>query len=333
MSERMNIQAPASISMSEWMNSPAPASTSMSERMNSQAPASISMSERMNTTEIFDGIRFPGFMHTPESLKAACSFQFQDTDVLLVTFPKSGTTWMQQVLSLIFCEGDLWPIHHLPNWARMPWIEQASFSSLLPKLNTSWPRLLTSHLNASGLAPALRKSKAKVVYMARHPKDVLVSFYHFHRIAGFLPTPGSFEDFVDEFLEGTGFFGSWFDHVKGWLGLQKDLNLLFVTYEELHQEPRRTIRKLSDFLGRPLGRREEDLTLEHCSFSFMRQSSMVNYSLLPKEIIDQSQGEFLRKGVVGNWREHFTPELAEKFNAVYRSEMGDSGLCLPWTMD
>ncbi|XP_021486876.1 sulfotransferase 2B1-like isoform X3 [Meriones unguiculatus] len=247
--------------------------------------------------------------------------------------PWKGTTWMQQVLSLIFCEGDLWPIHHLPNWARMPWIEQVSFSSLLPKLNTSWPRLLTSHLNARGLAPALRKSKAKVVYMARHPKDVLVSFYHFHRIAGFLPTPSSFEDFVDEFLEGTGFFGSWFDHVKGWLGLQKDLNLIFVTYEELHQEPRRAIRKLSDFLGRSLGRREEDLTLEHCSFSFMRQSSMVNYSLLPKEIIDQSQGKFLRKGVVGNWREHFTPELAEKFNAVYRSEMGDSGLCLPWTMD
>lgn len=299
----------------------------------SLAPDSTSMNERMNTTEIFDGIRFPGFLHTPESLKAACSFQFQDTDVLLVTFPKSGTTWMQQVLSLIFCEGHLWPIHHLPNWARMPWMEQASFSSLLSKLNTSWPRLLTSHLNAKGLSPALMKSKAKVVYVGRNPKDVLVSYYHFHQIAGFLPNPSSFEDFADEFLEGTGFFGSWFDHVKGWLGLQKDLTLLFVTYEELHQEPRSTIRKLSEFLGRTLGPKEEDIILEHSSFSFMSQSNMVNYSLLSKEIIDQSQGKFLRKGVVGNWREYFTPELNEKFNAVYQSKMGDSGLSLPWTMD
>ncbi|KAL6082911.1 hypothetical protein STEG23_002605 [Scotinomys teguina] len=289
------------------------------------------MNERMNTTEIFDGIRFPGFMHTLESLKAACAFQFQDTDVLLVTFPKSGTTWMQQVLSLIFCEGHLWSIHHLPNWARMPWIEQTSFSSLLPKLNSSWPRLLTSHLHAKALAPALMKSKAKsaeiqdsvhqVVYMARNPKDALVSYYYFHRIASFLPNPSSFEDFVDEFLEGTGFFGSWFDHVKGWLGLQKDLNLLFVTYEELHQEPRCTIQKLSKFLGQPLGPEEEDVILEHCSFSFMSQSNMVNYSLVSKEIIDQSQGKFLRKGVVGDWREHFTPELDEKFNAVYQSKM------------
>lgn len=291
------------------------------------------MSERMNTTEIFEGIRFPGFIHTLESLKAACAFQFQDTDVLLVTFPKSGTTWMQQVLSLIFCEGQLWPIYHLPNWARMPWIEQVSFSKLLPDLRSSWPRLFTSHLCAKLLAPALMKSKAKVVYVARNPKDTLVSFYHFHRIASFLPDPSSFEDFVDEFLEGTGFYGSWFDHVKGWLGLQKDLNLLFVTYEELHQEPRRTIRKISEFLGRRLRPEEEDVILEHCSFSFMSQSNMVNYSLLSKEIIDHSKGKFLRKGVVGDWREHFTPELDKKFNAVYQSKMGDSGLCLPWTMD
>lgn len=287
----------------------------------------------MNTTEIFEGIRFPGFMHTLESLKVACAFQFQDTDVLLVTFPKSGTTWMQQVLSLIVCEGNLWPIYHLPNWSRMPWIEQVSFSKLLPELRSSWPRMFTSHLSAEVLAPALMKSKAKVVYMARNPKDTLVSFYHFHRLANFLPDPSSFEDFVDEFLEGTGFFGSWFDHVKGWLGLQKDLPLLFVTYEELHQEPCHTIRKISEFLGRRLQPEEEDVILEHCSFSFMSQSNMVNYSLLSKEIMDHSKGKFLRKGVVGDWREHFTPELDKKFNAVYQSKMGDSGLCLPWTMD
>lgn len=84
--------------------------------------------------------------------------------------------------------------------------------------------------------------------------------------------------------------------MKGCLDAQKDLNLLFVTYEELHQDPRSTIRKLSEFLGRPLGPREEDTILEHSSFSFMSQSKMVNYSLLPKEILDQSQNKFLRKG-------------------------------------
>jgi hypothetical protein len=62
------------------------------------------------------------------------------------------------------------------------------------------------------------------------------------------------------------------------------------------QEPRSTIRKLSEFLGRPLGPKEEDIILEHSSFSFMSQSNIVNYSLLSKEIIDQSEGKFFRKG-------------------------------------
>ncbi|KAM4834009.1 sulfotransferase 2B1-like [Thomomys bottae] len=289
------------------------------------------MSGRMHSEEVFNGVRLPGFMHTPESLQTACSFQFQDTDVLLVTFPKSGTTWVQQVLSLIFCEGQLWPILHLPTWSRAPWVEQVSFSRLLSQLDPARPRLLTTHLHATALAPALMKSKARVVYVARNPKDVLVSFYHFHRVANFLPDPGSFDDFLDEFLKGTGFFGSWFEHVKGWLRLQQDLTMLPITYEELYQDPRGTIQKLGSFLQHPVGPAEEELILEHSSFSFMSQSSVANYSLVSTHIIDQSRGKFLRKGVVGDWREHFTPEQNEKFNAVYQTKMKDSGLEFPWT--
>lgn len=48
----------------------------------------------MDTVEVFNGIRFPGFIHTQESLRAACSFLFQDKDILLVTFPKSGESWV-----------------------------------------------------------------------------------------------------------------------------------------------------------------------------------------------------------------------------------------------
>lgn len=43
-----------------------------------------------------------------------------------------------------------------------------------------------------------------MIYVARNPKDVAVSFYHFHRLAKFLPDPGSFDTFLTQFLEGTG---------------------------------------------------------------------------------------------------------------------------------
>lgn len=41
----------------------------------------------------------------------------------------------------------------------------------------------------------------QVIYVSRNPKDVLVSFYHFHNMANFLPEAGSFPQFLDQFLE------------------------------------------------------------------------------------------------------------------------------------
>lgn len=45
---------------------------------------------------------------------------------------------------------------------------------------------------------------SQVIYVSRNPKDVVVSFYHFHKMANFLPEPDSFSKFLDQFLEETG---------------------------------------------------------------------------------------------------------------------------------
>ncbi|NXE54549.1 ST2B1 Sulfotransferase, partial [Casuarius casuarius] len=147
--------------------------------------------------------------------------------------PPPGTTWMQEILTLLYSNGDVLPAKTIPNWVRAPWLEQTYFRDTLQ--DTADHRLITTHLPARVLAPALQRSKAKVIYVARNPKDVAVSFYHFHRLAKFLPDPGSFDAFLARFLEGTVQYGSWFEHVKGWLGQRQALDILYVTYEELHQ--------------------------------------------------------------------------------------------------
>ena len=38
----------------------------------------------------------------------------------------------------------------------------------------------------------------------RNPKDVVVSSYYFHQMAKFLEDPGTFDEFIDTFLEGKG---------------------------------------------------------------------------------------------------------------------------------
>ena len=68
------------------------------------------------------------------------------------------------------------------------------------------PRILKSHCLQDWLPQEIRPSdpQAKVIYVARNPKDAAVSYYHFCR---FLPQEPSYENwdvFFHEFLADRG---------------------------------------------------------------------------------------------------------------------------------
>uniref|UniRef100_A0A8B9G6H0 Sulfotransferase n=1 Tax=Amazona collaria TaxID=241587 RepID=A0A8B9G6H0_9PSIT len=210
-----------------------------------------------------------------------------------LTLVSTGTTWMQEILMLLFSHEDVFPVKIIPNWEWVPWLEQNYFREALQDMATCW--LITTHLPAHILASALQQSKAKVIYMDRNPKDVTTSFYHFHRLAKFLPNPGFFDTFPMQFFKGTVHYGSWFDHIKGWLGQQQPLDIS---------------QQLSAFLGCPLGKETLGPLEQHCCFTTMQDTTMANYSLIPTKIMDHSQGCFMRKGEGGiRWRGHGGKQL------------------------
>lgn len=45
---------------------------------------------RLDVLETFHGISFPGHLHTQESLQSALKFPFQESDILITSYPKSG---------------------------------------------------------------------------------------------------------------------------------------------------------------------------------------------------------------------------------------------------
>lgn len=69
----------------------------------------------------------------------------------------------------------------------------------------------------------------------RNPKDMMVSSYYFHQMAGFLQDPGTFDEFIDKFLEGKLIFGKWTDHVKSWRQAKLGDRIMFIAYEETVQ--------------------------------------------------------------------------------------------------
>ncbi|XP_051984233.1 sulfotransferase 2B1-like [Xyrauchen texanus] len=280
---------------------------------------------RLDVTETFQNILFPGHMHTQDSLNYATNFKFQDTDTVIVSYPKSGTTWMQEIITLVLSKGDPTIAQTQPNWARAPWLEQYYCPKVLEA--SKGPRVITTHLPYHLLAPALQDSKAKVIYVSRNPKDVVVSYYHFHKMANFLPDPGSFSEFLSAFLKGTVHYGSWFDHVKGWAS---HVNFLYITYEEMWQDLHGSLEKVSRYLMCSLTEDELTSAQKYCSFNSMKENAMVNYTLIPQEIMDHSKGKFMRKGKIGDWKNIFAEEQSDHFDAVYSSQMADASLQFKW---
>lgn len=64
------------------------------------------------------------------------------------------------------------------------------------------PRFIKTHLPFSLLPPSVMKTKAKVIYVARHPKDVAVSWYHLNRLFKYFDFVKDFSQFWNYFENG-----------------------------------------------------------------------------------------------------------------------------------
>ncbi|XP_018582443.1 sulfotransferase family 2, cytosolic sulfotransferase 3 isoform X2 [Scleropages formosus] len=277
---------------------------------------------------LYRGLLMPRHTHSRESLKFAEELRFQDGDVLVCTYPKSGTTWMQEIIPLILSGGDLTPVHTIPNWDRVPWLEETRTSLVIDKMRC--PRVFVTHLPYHLMPRSFFSSKAKVIYVTRNPKDVAVSSFYFHKMASFLDDPGLFDKFLNKFLSGQVLFGKWTDHVKCWRNLDLGDRILYITYEEMLQDLKGALVRFSRFLNRELTLEALEKVAEHCSFNNMKNNTMSNYSLVPEDIMDSSKSPFLRRGVSGDWKNHFSPEQEAKFSAVIKEEVKGTSFKFPW---
>uniref|UniRef100_A0A672GZQ5 Sulfotransferase n=1 Tax=Salarias fasciatus TaxID=181472 RepID=A0A672GZQ5_SALFA len=260
------------------------------------------------------GLALPSAAHSTQSLEFFQNFSLEDTDVLAVTYPKSGTIWMQEILPLLLNGGDLTPIHTIPNWDRVPWLEEKRLEVVVDQLKS--PRAFVTHFPYNLMPPSFHTSKAKAIYVMRDPRDVLVSSYYFHQMAEFLEEPGTFDEFIGKFLEGKVLFGKWTDHVKSWMHTELGDRIMHITYEEMVQDLPAALRRMADFLGRNLDPETIQKIAEQCSFQTMKKNTMSNFSLVPKAYMDNDKSPFLRKGQAGDWRNHFSSEQLARFSSV-----------------
>ncbi|XP_076427743.1 sulfotransferase 2A1-like isoform X1 [Peromyscus maniculatus bairdii] len=277
----------------------------------------------------FEGIPFYGIFFKKEIIKECHDkFVIRDEDTVILTYPKSGTNWIIETVCLIQTKGNPKWLQSVPIWERSPWIETPQGYSLL--MNKEGPHLITSHLPINLFPKSIFSSKAKVIYVIRNPRDVLVSGYFYYGKKNFMKNPVSLGTYIEWFLKGNVIYGSWFEHTRAWLSMRKRDNFLLLSYEDMKKDTRRTVEKICDFLGKKLEPDELDLVINYSSLQAMKENRMSHLSLVPQDV-NTNPSVLMRKGIVGDWKNHFTVAQAETFGKVFQEKMAGfpPGL-FPW---
>uniref|UniRef100_A0A8D0C2B2 Sulfotransferase n=1 Tax=Salvator merianae TaxID=96440 RepID=A0A8D0C2B2_SALMN len=267
---------------------------------------------------------------TPEYLDLLQNFEIRDDDVFLITYPKSGTIWTQNILSLIYHEGHRNGTEKIDLLDRVPWLEYKM--EHMDYNRRPSPRLFSTHMPYYLLPRELRNRRGKVIYVARNPKDILVSYYHFSKVSMSLEDEHDFGKLLEIFLAGKVLSGSWFDHVEGWYTHRDDFNILFLMFEDMKRDLRSSVVKICNFIGKRLTEEEIDDVVEKATFNKMKSDPRANYEFL-KDHLDFSKGHFLRKGTVGDWKNTMTVAQSERFDSVFKEKMEKLPLKFCWDLN
>ncbi|XP_054992500.1 amine sulfotransferase-like isoform X1 [Sorex araneus] len=280
----------------------------------------------------FKGYNFERSMVDIDFLENLEDFEIRDDDVFIVTYPKSGTIWTQQILSLIYFEKHRKQVENTETLDRAPFLEYNIRKVDFTKKPS--PRIFCSHVPYYLAPNGLKNKKAKIVYVYRNPKDVITSYFHFSNLVVVLSGYENMDAFMQNFLDGKVVGSIWFDHVKGWYEHRHKFNIMFVSYEEMKKDLKSAVQNLCDFLGKELSEDDVDAVVRQATFKNMKSDSRANYnSILKNEVGTKSDGHFLRKGTIGDWKNHFTVAQSERFDMIFQRKMKDIPLKFIWDIN
>jgi hypothetical protein len=156
-------------------------------------------------------------------------------DVFLASYPRSGNTWtrfllgnLRNVTTTTFANLD----RRIPNVYRVPEAEL---------LRHRRPRVLKTH-------EPVDSGYRRAIYLVRYPGDIAPSFLRYLHMMRECPPEMGLEDFLPRFVAGDVPFGSWSDHVTGWLTRSRE-EVLLVRYEDMMRDTACEVRRMTDFLG------------------------------------------------------------------------------------
>lgn len=221
-------------------------------------------------------------------------FVIKSHDVFLVSYPRSGNTWLRYLLGNLLYPTLEWNIENL-NLVIPDLHQEIPANYLGPQ-----PRLFKSHF-------PYRQEYPRVIYLCRDGRDVSVSYYDLRNKKGLYKK--EYPEFLLEMLQGKMPYGSWQDHVNSWVFHSHQTPLLPIKYEQLCEDTPGTLQLLGDFLGFKWSDREIELAISKSTFEKQKKDFYI-YKYESHWAKGFRGGV---KGAPGKWREVFTDELNQVF--------------------
>lgn len=136
------------------------------------------------------------------------------------------------------------------------------------------PRAIKSFLPINLLPKQLFAKKAKKIYIARNPKDVVVSLYHFLKNLGRQIL--TLEQYVDLFIADEIMYFPFHQHLLQFWEMRHLPDVLFLMYEDLLEDTFGNIKKISEFLECNYNDSQLKELTENVSFSKMKENTNAN---------------------------------------------------------
>ncbi|KAG0444287.1 hypothetical protein HPB47_013963 [Ixodes persulcatus] len=272
-------------------------------------------------------------MFNEKAIKSMFERKPQPGDIFVAGYPKSGTKWLQYIIYCILNDGR--PPTKISEFIQGSTLLRGNHAN--PSQIEHKPGALKTHLP---FHKAPYGPEAKYVYVCRNPYDTCVSYFHHTTCRPVYQfQDGTFDEFLDMFLNGKVDFGDYFDNVLSWYAQRERPNILLVTYENLKEDTRTWLLKIAGFLGEEHATKLQDnpdlmsrilkmcsaeettknlnaVFKETCQQGWYRQAMLgseeVSSGETPADLKKPLEIPFIRKGVVGDWKEYFTPDKVRK---------------------
>jgi hypothetical protein len=286
----------------------------------------------LTLVNVVDGLPVPKLI-LQEKVDQLKTMKLYPDDVWIVSYPKCGTTWMQQIVRLIrndgMCEDRIiveavpWPEASTGAVAGDIDTPTDTFCGMADLENLLRPRTFKSHFPYD-IFPLghPNTTPCKYIYVARNPKDAAVSLYCKMQQAYF---PSMEWDTYWADRNKHCYFGNYFDHVLSWWPHREDKNVLFMKYEDMKKDLPAAVAKVASFIDADISADTVARIADMTSFEKMKADKSANFSW-DKAYDKDGEPTFLRKGIVGDWKNFFTTEQSAEADETFARRLKGTSL-------